>query len=66
MPMFQKVKELRNKISLFEESGHYELNRIRSIGNHLEQQWLKFDTEVQTRLANLKLSLSFQVIIIRL
>lgn len=63
MPMFQKVKDLKNKMAVFEESGHYELNRIRSIGNHLEQQWLKFDTEIQTRLSNLKLSQSFQVLI---
>lgn len=59
--MLKKIDELRGKLSAFENSGHYELNRIRSIGSHLEQQWVKFNTELETRSSNLKLSLSFQV-----
>ena len=60
-PMVRKVDELKKMMNQFEESGHYELNRIRSIGSHLEQQWNRFESDVKTRLANLKLSLSFQV-----
>lgn len=60
-PMAKKVDELKKMMNQFEESGHYELNRIRSIGSHLEQQWNRFESDVKTRSANLKMSLSFQV-----
>ena len=56
-----QVEELRNMIKTFEETGHYELNRIRSIGSHLEQRWNQFECDMKTRYSNLKLSLSFQV-----
>uniref|UniRef100_A0A1X7TP97 Uncharacterized protein n=1 Tax=Amphimedon queenslandica TaxID=400682 RepID=A0A1X7TP97_AMPQE len=59
-PMHEKIGELKRRLAGFEKSGHYDLNRIRSIGSHLEQQWVKFNTDVETRLSNLKLSLSFQ------
>lgn len=55
-----QVEELRNMIKTFEETGHYELNRIRSIGSHLEQRWNQFECDMKTRYSNLKLSLSFQ------
>ena len=58
-----QVEELRNMIKKFEEAGHYELNRIRSIGSHLEQRWNQFECDMKTRYSNLKLSLSFQVCI---
>lgn len=61
LPITDKVEELKNLMKQFEETGHYELNRIRSIGSHLEQRWDRFESDMKTRLSNLKLSLSFQV-----
>ena len=58
----EQVEQLRKMMKQFEEMGHYELNRIRSIGTHLEQQWNRFEKDAKLYISNLKLSLEFQVI----
>ncbi len=60
-PVTIQVDKLKNMMKEFEEMGHYELNRIRSIGSHLEQRWEKFEMECNNYWTNLKLSLELQV-----
>ena len=60
-PVAEKVALLQVMMKQFEEAGHYELNRVRSVGMLLESRWEGFDRDVKTRIANLKLSLTFQV-----
>ncbi len=60
-PVTEQVTKLRDMMKEFEEMGHFELNRVRSIGNHLEQKWEQFETGINTYSSNLKLSLEFQV-----
>lgn len=60
-PIAQRVTQLRLMMKQFEETGHYELNRVRSVGMLLESRWECYDRDVKTRRANLKLSLTFQV-----
>ena len=60
-PVTEQVERLQTMMKEFEEMGHHELNRIRSLGNHLEQRWEKFEMESNNYGTNLKLSLELQV-----
>jgi thioesterase domain-containing protein len=59
-PVSDKVVKLKEMMAHFEENCHYDLNRIRSIGSHLEQRWTSFESDVKTYKSNLNLSLTFQ------
>lgn len=65
-PIILQVQRLQKMMKDFEEMGHYELNRIRSIGNHLQMRWDKFEADKSTYDTNLQLSKEFHVTMIHL
>lgn len=63
-PVTLQVEKLQKMMKEFEEMGHYELNRIRSIGNHLQKRWDRFETDKKTYDTNLQQSQEFHVILL--
>ena len=59
-PIVEKVETLKEMMNAFEAVAHYDLNRLRSIWTQLEIRWNEFETNMEIRTSNLKLSLSFQ------
>lgn len=59
-PIVVRVGILRKMMQQFEEAGHHELNKLRDMWATLDKRWKTFEEDMETRMNNLKLSLSFQ------